>query len=237
MKNNKEVVVLRVGKDTKVGDLVKAIIGNLKNDGVVCLDSMGPVPNFICNKALIYAKEILSQERILLNFRPSWEVVKVNNPKENVDEKTALRWAVTRVDEAYKQQSNNNKVNEVLLDYSFTAKINLITLLSKNKHTKINYIKVMVTNNIPDIVLNNAIKNVFNYEMTCSGIYFSMARRQAGNYIISAWVNQDILLSSIREETKDNELTVDEAVKFKVDTLKKYGIEVFDIVRTGGSSN
>lgn len=94
MMKKKEIAVLKVGSKTNTPNLVKAIIGSVKNDGAVYCDSMGPNAVFLCNKALIYAANILKNESINLVVTPSLVDVEVDNPNDCVRIKTALRWTV-----------------------------------------------------------------------------------------------------------------------------------------------
>ena len=90
----KKPMVLKVGSRTNMPNLIKAIIGNIKNDGVVHCDSMGPNAVFLCNKALIYAANLLKNERINIAVTPTLVDVAVDNPSDNVRVKTALRWTI-----------------------------------------------------------------------------------------------------------------------------------------------
>lgn len=75
-------------------NLVKAIVGSIKIQGIINCDSMGPNAAFLCNKALIYAANILKNERINIAVTPTLVDVDVDNPNDNVRVKTALRWTI-----------------------------------------------------------------------------------------------------------------------------------------------
>ena len=95
-KEKKEIFVLKIGSKTNISNLVKAIIANIKKHGEVACDNMGPNATFLCNKALIYSANLLSNEGIYINFFPSLVDVEVDNPNDCVRIKTALRWIVRK---------------------------------------------------------------------------------------------------------------------------------------------